>query len=86
MWYLFQDYQNTSNLLELFYFSSAILVSYVFALSICKKKNMDTKKIPIFATCCGVLVALLFGAIILNFFLVIIVSLLFTWLAIRKIE
>lgn len=86
MWYLFQDYQNTPPHIESLYFGAAMISSYLLARYSCKQRHMDIKKWPIVATCFGILVAMLFGMIKFTLTSTIIISMVATWLMVRKID
>ena len=86
MWYLFKDYEETANLVVLVYFSIAIILNYLFAVMVCRKRYNCKKELPIFAACCGLLTSAFFGVVVLNFFLILFVSLLVTWMTIKKLD
>jgi hypothetical protein len=86
LWNLFQDYQNTSPHIESLYFGAAIIASYLLALYSCKQRHLDTKKWPIAATCFGIMVAFMFGMIKFTFASTVAVSVIATWLMVRKID
>ena len=85
MWYLFQDLENSSKLYEMVTVFLTAIISYFFALWMCKKLAIMNTKYPILGVVSGLMVSFLFSIIYFSFATFLLLSLIFTWLSIRKL-
>ncbi len=84
MWYLFKDYVDTPNYVEFMIFGVSTIASYIVACVSCKSRNMLGYEVRVVSTIAGVMVAALAGGIKFTFVSTLFISMLFTWLMVRK--
>ncbi|EIA1300415.1 hypothetical protein MUK41_004447 [Vibrio vulnificus] len=84
MWYLFKDYVETPNHIEFLIFGVSMIASYIVACLSCKSRNMSGYEVRVIATAAGLMVAVLVGGVKFTFVSTLLVSMLFTWVMVRK--
>ncbi|TOQ84418.1 hypothetical protein CGG87_22590 [Vibrio parahaemolyticus] len=84
MWYLFKGYVDTPNYIEFMIFGVSTIASYIVAWVSCKSRNMLGYEVRVVVTVAGLMVAALVGGIKFTFVSTLFISMLFTWLMVRK--
>lgn len=85
MWYLYQQYAETPRLLQFLYISISMILSYAYALYLCRKNQIDTKKWAVVCVCFGTIISFLFSAVYFSAISFCSVSIVVVWLTVRKI-